>query len=264
MRPIRRCRARAAASTCYASAVMQDEVAAARKAAESRTARRGAPGLTSARSRRRRRARFSTASWPPSSGRTDDLDAALEHAQKAASLDPTEPRALVLIGEILEAQRRLDAGRRGVRGRARARAERRARRPSVEAPARAGGARRDARRSTARSRRAATITRGAARGAASASGSSRCCRALDRRTPVVITDTRGNWAAPWILAVARAGVMEVYPEPHVPAAADRPARRPRAGGQPRPGADRRRRSRRSAPRGASDAAPHFRRRRRRT
>jgi tetratricopeptide (TPR) repeat protein len=32
-----------------------------------------------------------------------------------------------------------------------------------------------------------------------------------RRNPVVITDTRGNWAIPWILAVTRAGVMEVYP-----------------------------------------------------
>ena len=29
--------------------------------------------------------------------------------------------------------------------------------------------------------------------------------------PVVITDTRGSWATPWILAVTRAGVMEVYP-----------------------------------------------------
>src|SRR5262249_42892658 len=28
---------------------------------------------------------------------------------------------------------------------------------------------------------------------------------------VVITDTRGSWATPWILAVTRAGVMEVYP-----------------------------------------------------
>jgi hypothetical protein len=28
---------------------------------------------------------------------------------------------------------------------------------------------------------------------------------------VVITDTRGNWAAPWIISVARASIMEVYP-----------------------------------------------------
>jgi hypothetical protein len=28
---------------------------------------------------------------------------------------------------------------------------------------------------------------------------------------VVLTDTRGNWAAPWILAVTRAGVMDAFP-----------------------------------------------------
>jgi tetratricopeptide (TPR) repeat protein len=32
-----------------------------------------------------------------------------------------------------------------------------------------------------------------------------------RVNAVVITDTRGNWASPYILTVARAGVMEVYP-----------------------------------------------------
>ncbi|HET7216477.1 MAG TPA: tetratricopeptide repeat protein [Vicinamibacterales bacterium] len=36
-------------------------------------------------------------------------------------------------------------------------------------------------------------------------------RRVQRRTAVVITDTRGSWATPWILAVTRAGVMEVYP-----------------------------------------------------
>jgi tetratricopeptide (TPR) repeat protein len=36
-------------------------------------------------------------------------------------------------------------------------------------------------------------------------------RRVQRRTPVVITDTRGSWAGPWIMAVTRAGVMEVYP-----------------------------------------------------
>jgi hypothetical protein len=36
-------------------------------------------------------------------------------------------------------------------------------------------------------------------------------RRLERRTAVVITDARTSWAAPWILAVARAGVMEVSP-----------------------------------------------------
>jgi len=32
-----------------------------------------------------------------------------------------------------------------------------------------------------------------------------------QREGVFITDTRTHWAASWILAVARAGVMEVYP-----------------------------------------------------
>ena len=32
-----------------------------------------------------------------------------------------------------------------------------------------------------------------------------------RRSPVVITDIRGHWAGPWIQAVTRTGVMEVYP-----------------------------------------------------
>ena len=32
-----------------------------------------------------------------------------------------------------------------------------------------------------------------------------------RRSTAVITDTRGNWAAQWIIPVARAGFMEVYP-----------------------------------------------------
>ena len=64
------------------------------------------------------------------------------------------------------------------------------------------------------------------------------------RDAVVITDMRGNWAAPWILAVARAGVMEVYREPHVPAATRSSAARDLARPQPR-----RWRSRRSTTRG---------------
>lgn len=32
-----------------------------------------------------------------------------------------------------------------------------------------------------------------------------------RQSTAVITDARGNWAAPWIIPVARAGFMEVYP-----------------------------------------------------
>lgn len=30
-------------------------------------------------------------------------------------------------------------------------------------------------------------------------------------TAIVVTDTRGDWAAPWIFAVTRAGIMDIYP-----------------------------------------------------
>jgi hypothetical protein len=36
-------------------------------------------------------------------------------------------------------------------------------------------------------------------------------RRAPRRSGAVITDTRGNWASPWIISVTRAGFMEVYP-----------------------------------------------------
>ena len=45
----------------------------------------------------------------------------------------------------------------------------------------------------------------------SACGSSDLLRRARAPTPVVMTDTRGNWAAPWILSVTRAGLMEPYP-----------------------------------------------------
>ena len=32
-----------------------------------------------------------------------------------------------------------------------------------------------------------------------------------RANAVVMTDTRGSWAEPWILSVSRAGIMEAYP-----------------------------------------------------
>jgi hypothetical protein len=34
---------------------------------------------------------------------------------------------------------------------------------------------------------------------------------VPRGGPVLMTDTRGNWAAPWISAVTRAGLMETFP-----------------------------------------------------
>ena len=55
---------------------------------------------------------------------------------------------------------------------------------------------------------------------------------VDQATPreaAVITDVAGHWAAAWIRAVTRAGLMEVYPEPRVPAGRDGAASGPGAG-----------------------------------
>ncbi len=66
-----------------------------------------------------------------------------------------------------------------------------------------------------------------------------------RRTSAVITDTRGSWASPWILLVARSGRDGDLSKPHVSAGQRGPARRSRAGHQPCPVADS---GRESAPR----------------
>ena len=50
----------------------------------------------------------------------------------------------------------------------------------------------------------------AARGAPRHAARRHCCAARDAK-PVVLTDIRGNWAAPWIQAVTRAGVIEAFP-----------------------------------------------------
>jgi tetratricopeptide (TPR) repeat protein len=140
--------------------------------------------------------------------RDGNLAAALTHAQQAATLDPNEARSFILIGEIHEAQgqyaRAADAYGSAV-----------ALEPSDEL-----------------SEKIQSLHERAAFAAMPAEyqaigGSPAVTRAqlaallgvhLDellkrarRRPSVVLTDTRGNWAAPWILAVTRAGIMEPFP-----------------------------------------------------
>lgn len=137
-----------------------------------------------------------------------NLPAALEHAQQALTSDPNEPRTLILIGDIHEAQgdyvkaaealgsavalepnEALDARIDGLREKA-AFAAMPAEYQSIETSP-----------SVTRAQLASLLgvrlddllTRGR------------------RRNAVVITDTRTSWAAPWILSVARAGLMEPYP-----------------------------------------------------
>ena len=186
---------------------LQNEVAAARKAAE-------AGRLTEART-----AYLQAIASSPQSPflyrelaavelREGNLDAAFEHAEKAAQLDPGDARALVLVAEILERRGEyvkaadtltaavalepsdaLDVKIEELRERAAFEAMPEEYRTIEAAP------------SITRAQLAALL----------GVRLDDLLRKARRRNSVVMTDTRGNWAAPWILAVTRAGVMEAYP-----------------------------------------------------
>lgn len=136
------------------------------------------------------------------------LDAALTNARRAVDLDPSDARAFVTLGEIhaarnefveaLGAFERAESIEPSETTRARIK-DVRDRASLARLP--------DEYRSIAK---AAELTRAqlAALVAVRLDG-------LVKRSPAseaaLITDTRGHWAEPLILAVARAGVMEVYP-----------------------------------------------------
>lgn len=140
--------------------------------------------------------------------REGNLAAALEHAQKSAELEPSEPRALILIGEIYEAQgdvskaaeaygfavalepsetldRRIDELRERVAFAAMPEEYK-----SIEA--------------------SPSVTRAQVAALVGVQLDAILKRAR-RRNAVVMTDTRGSWAAPWIQSVTRAGIMEAFP-----------------------------------------------------
>ena len=144
-----------------------------------------------------------------------NLTAALTHAQKAAELEPADARTQVLIAEIYEAQ--------GQHVRA---ADAYAAANSIEPSDALEGKIEELRERAAFAtmpaeyraiQEAQTVTR-AQLAALLGVRLDELLKRTRRRTAVVITDMRGNWAAPWILAVARAGIMEVYPnhtfQPH--------------------------------------------------
>lgn len=133
---------------------------------------------------------------------------ALEHARQAATLDPSDARAHVLAGEVLESQGQF----------AQAIAEYEAAAAidaSAESAARIAAARRRAELATLPAEFRAipdepTITRA---GLAALIGV-RLENLLDpssNRSAPVMTDTRESWAAPWISSVVRAGIMDPYP-----------------------------------------------------
>jgi tetratricopeptide (TPR) repeat protein len=140
--------------------------------------------------------------------REGNLASALAHAQKAAALNPTEPRNFTTIGEIYEAQseyaRAVDAYSTA----------------SALEPSDALESKMDELRARAafaampqeyRSiETAPTVTR-AQLAALFGVRLEDLFKRAPRSNSVVITDTRGSWAAPWILSTTRAGIMEVYP-----------------------------------------------------
>ena len=137
----------------------------------------------------------------------DDLDAALEHYQKAVSLDATDARSLVQMGAILE-------GRGDFDGALKAYGEALAIEPGAELEARIEGVRQQADLAKLPAEyhaidAAPQVTR-ADVAALLGVRLAPLVRSGRRRDAVLITDVRGNWAAPWIIAVARAGLMDPF------------------------------------------------------
>ncbi len=186
---------------------MQDDVDAARRAAE-------AGRLAEAQSIYER----SLAASPDSpflyrelaviERRSGNLEAALRHAEKAVELSPAEPRNFVTLGEIYEAQGAYSSAADAM-GRATALE------PSEALDARIDELReRAAFASMPEEYRAIEGAPNVSRAQLAALFGVRLDALLKRArrsNPVVMTDTRGSWAGPWILAVARAGIIDPYP-----------------------------------------------------
>jgi tetratricopeptide (TPR) repeat protein len=140
-----------------------------------------------------------------SQGRNDE---ALGHLRKAIALDPNDARALTQLGDLLEAR-----GEFGAAADAYARSGQIE--PGEEVTRRLAAARARGRESELPEQYKAIAASGEiTRGDLAALVGIRLGRLIDsapHRTGVVVTDVRGNWAAAWILAVVRAGVMEPYP-----------------------------------------------------
>ena len=140
--------------------------------------------------------------------RAGRLDAALEHASRSAALEPDEPRTHILLGDIYEAQGDVVKAAEEL-GAALTLQPDEALKVRVDAlRERAAFAAMPAEYRTIEASSAVTRGQLAALFAVQLEQLLSTARNVNA---VVITDTRGHWAAPYILTAARAGVMEVYP-----------------------------------------------------
>jgi len=140
--------------------------------------------------------------------RAGRLPEALARIQRGIELDPNDPRNFIVQGDVLEAMGEW------------ARAAAALTTASALEPSDALVERIDALRSKAlfesmppeyrTIEQSATVTR-AQLAALIGMRLDALVKRTPRRSSAVITDTRGDWAAQWIIPVARAGFMEVYP-----------------------------------------------------
>ena len=139
--------------------------------------------------------------------RSGDGDRALEHLRQAVALEPEDAKSLVQIGEILE-------GLDDVEGAVKAYGDALAIEPNadVESKREAVRVRIELARLPDEYRaveQAAEITRGDLAALVGVRLGA-LLQAPSSADAVLITDIRANWAATWIMAVARAGVMEPF------------------------------------------------------
>jgi Flp pilus assembly protein TadD len=140
--------------------------------------------------------------------RNGNSDSALEHFRKAVALDPTDAASLIELGDLLDMRGDLD-------GAAKAYSDALALAPNADVQAKLENVR--ARAAVAKlpaEYRAIDEAPQITRGDLAALIGVRLAPLLqnDRRNAaVVVTDIRNHWAANWILAVTRAGVMDSFP-----------------------------------------------------
>jgi tetratricopeptide (TPR) repeat protein len=146
--------------------------------------------------------------------KSGDNASALVHARQAINLDPADARALLLIAEAYEASREWAKA-------ADAYAAANAAEPSDATAVKADQMREKAAfEAMPEEYRSIETSPAVTRAQLAALLGTRLGEVLRRAgtKPVVLTDVRGNWAAPWIQAVTRAGVIEPFPnhtfQPH--------------------------------------------------